>query len=191
MCDVNKGIQMKYRHFFYLSIVLVALGGCGSRVAYRDPFQFPQIEWKPDTILNAPQADRILGTPSRLEKTTAYAENGKRVFQSVFFDVAVDPVTGKKGALYFMVEEYPTSEAVLSYLNPMLRENHVNPDDGIPVEGGARLHYMAGGQVIRMVVIPKGNRLLRLKVNVVTSRYRLDEFRKVAEELAKRLVVPQ
>jgi hypothetical protein len=41
--------------------------------------------------------------------------------------------------------------------------------------------------VIRMAMILKENRLIRLKVNPVTSRYNLVEFRMVAAELAKKL----
>ena len=46
---------------------------------------------------------------------------------------------------------------------------------------------MAGGEVVRMVMVLKRNRLIRLKVNQVTSRYRLAELEQVAGELANRL----
>jgi len=55
------------------------------------------------------------------------------------------------------------------------------------MEGGAELHYFTGGNVIRMFMVLKGNRLIGLKVNPVTSHYSLVELRKVAAELAKQL----
>ena len=55
------------------------------------------------------------------------------------------------------------------------------------LESGAELHYLAGGEVVRMAMVLKDNRLIRLKVNQVTSRYRLDEFKEVVGELANQL----
>jgi hypothetical protein len=51
----------------------------------------------------------------------------------------------------------------------------------------AELNCLTGGDVIRMVMILRENRLIRLKVNPVTSQYSLVEFRRVAAELARQL----
>ena len=86
-----------------------------------------------------------------------------------------------------MYEEYRSADAARSFLDSTLKANHINPGDGIRMEGGAQVHYLAGGNVIRMVMILKENHLIRLKVNPVTSHYSLVEFRKLAAELAKQL----
>jgi hypothetical protein len=72
-------------------------------------------------------------------------------------------------------------------LDSTLKANRLNPKDAIRMEGGAELHYFTRGEVIRMVMILKEERLIRLKVNPVTSHYSLVEFRKVAVELATQL----
>ena len=46
---------------------------------------------------------------------------------------------------------------------------------------------MTGGEVVRVAMVLKENRLIRLKVNQVTSRYRLAELEQIAGELANRL----
>lgn len=69
----------------------------------------------------------------------------------------------------------------------MGKANRLSPQDAIRMDGGAELHYFTGGNVIRMFMILRENRLIGIKVNPVTSRYNLVELRKVAAELAKRL----
>ncbi|MFL5261962.1 MAG: hypothetical protein ACJ79R_21540 [Anaeromyxobacteraceae bacterium] len=168
-----------------LAIVLAA--GCRSQPPFRDPFTRPQIDWRPSLVLDVGEAGRILGNHSRLEKVTAYAENGTTVYQSAFRDDWLDPDTGKTGILYYMYEDYPSADAARSFLVSTLKANHIEPGDGIRVRGGAELHYLRGGEVIRMVMILKENHLIRLKVNQLTSRYSLAEFKNVAEALANRL----
>lgn len=169
------------------AVVLLAAAGCTSPPVFQDPFTRPQIDWKPNLVLDVGKAGRILGNPSRLQKASSYLDNGTRAYQSAFRDDWIDPETGKTGILYYMYEEYQSADAARSFLDSTLQENHVNPGDGIRLEGGAELHYLKGGSVIRMAMILKGNRLIRLKVNQLTSRYSLAEFRKVAGELAHQL----
>jgi hypothetical protein len=74
-----------------------------------------------------------------------------------------------------------------SYLDSTLKANHISPSEGIRLASGAEIHYLSGGKIIRMVMILKGNHLVLVKVNQVTSRYSLDEFEKIAGDLAGRL----
>ena len=178
---------MKPWSFFVALAVLVSAGGCLSRPPFQDPFTRPQIDWKPRLVLDVGKADRILGNKSRLEKVTAYLDEGTRAYQSSFRDDWHDPATGKTGSLGYMYEEYQSAEAARSFLDSTLKANRLSPEDAIRIQGGAELHYFTGGDVIRMVMILKENRLIRLKVNPVTSHYNLVEFRMVATELAKKL----
>lgn len=169
------------------AVVLVSAACCKSPPAFHDTFTRPQIDWRPNLVLNVGKAERILGNPSRLEKVSSYLDDGTRVYQSAFRDDWIDPETHKTGTLYYMYEEYESSDAARSFLDSTLMENHINPGDGIRMEGGAELHYLKGGNVIRMVMILKENHLIRLKVNQLTDRYNLAEFQKVAGELANQL----
>jgi hypothetical protein len=178
---------MKPWSFFVALAVLVSAGGCLSQPRFQDPFTRPQIDWKPTLVLDIGDAQRILGNQSHLEKVTAYLDEGTKVYQSAFRDDWLDPETRKTGILYYMYEEYSSADAARSFLDSTLKANHINPGDGIRVEGGAEVHYFTGGNVIRMVMILKENRLIRLKVNPVPRHYSLVEFRKVAAELAKKV----
>ena len=178
---------MKPWRFFIALAVLVSSGGCSSQPAFQDPFTRPQIDWKPSLVLAIGEAERILGNKSHLEKVTAYLHEGTRAYQSSFRDDWLDPATGKTGMLGYMFEEYQSAEAARSFLVSTLKANRLSPEDAIRMEGGAELHYFTGSDVIRMVMILKEDRLIRLKVNPVTSHYSLVEFRKVAAELAKQL----
>ena len=178
---------MKPWNFFIALAVLVSAGGCLSQPPFQDPFTRPQIDWKPTLVLDVGQAERILGNEGRLEKVTAYLDEGNRTYQARFRDDRPDPATGKTGGLGYMYEEYQSAEAARSFLDSTLKANRLSPKDAIRMEGGAELHYFTGGDVIRMVMILRENRLIRLKVNPVTSRYSLVEFRKVAMELARQL----
>ena len=168
------------------AIVLSAVG-CESQPVFLDPYTRPQIDWKPSLVLDTGEAGRILGNQSRLEKVTAYLDDGTRAYQSAFRDDRLDLETGKVGILYYMYEEYQSADVAKRFLDSTLKANHIDPGDGIRVNSGAELHYLTGGRVIRMAMILKGNCLIRLKVNQVTSHYSLDEFQKVAGELANRL----
>ncbi len=173
--------------FLIALAVLVSAGGCWSQPPFQDPFTRPQIDWKPRLVLDVAEAERILGNKSRLEKVTAYLIEGTRAYQSSFRDDRLDAATGKTGMLGYMYEEYQSAEAARSFLHSTLKANRLSQEDAIRMEGGAEIHYFTGGHVIRMVMILKENRLIRLKVNPVTSHYSLVEFRTVAAELAKQL----
>jgi hypothetical protein len=172
---------------FVALAVLASAGGCVSQPPFQDPFSRPQIDWKPRFVLDVGEAVRILGNESRLEKFTAYLDGETRAYQSSFRDDRPDPATGKTGILGYMYEEYQSAEAARSFLDSTLKANRLSPEHAIRMQGGAELHYFTGGDVIRMVMIRKENRLIRLKVNPVTSRYNLVGFRMVATELAMKL----
>jgi hypothetical protein len=166
--------------------VLVASAGCASKQAFQDPFTRTQIDWNPAVTLGVAEAERILGNNSRVEKVTTYVAEGTKAYQSAFRDDWLYPSTGKMGILYYMYEEYQNAEAARSFLYSTLKANHIRPEED-DRKGAMELYYMAGGEVVRMVMILHEDRLLRLKVNQVTSHYSLVEFKKVAEELASQL----
>jgi hypothetical protein len=170
-----------------IAVLTIAAAGCKQEPEFRDPFARAQIDWRPSLVLATRDAARILGNESRLEKTTAYQDDGTKVYQSAFRDDWRDPMTGKTGILYYMYEEYTSAKAAKTYLTETLKANRIDPRDGIPTQGGGELHYLTGGEVVRMAMVRKDNRLIRLKVNQLTSRYRLDEFKQVVGELAKQL----
>jgi hypothetical protein len=178
---------MKPWSLFIALVVVVSAGGCLSQRPFQDPFTRPQIDWKPNLLLDNGKAQRILGTQSHLEKVTSYLDEGTKAYQSAFRDDWLDPATRKMGMLYYMYEEYTSADAARSFLASTLKANHLNPGHGIRMEDGAEVHYLSGGDVLRMVMILKENHLIRLKVNPVTSYYSVVEFRKVAEELAKQI----
>jgi hypothetical protein len=172
----------------YLILMLaIAAGGCKPHADAQDAFTRPQIDWRPALVLDAEDAMRILGNPGRLEKATAYLDDGIKVYQSAFRDDWRDPNTGKTGILYYMYEEYPSAQAARSFLVSTLKANHVDLADGIRTKSGAELHYLTGGEVVRMAMVLKGNQMIRLKVNQLTSRYQLGNFKDIAGELANRL----
>jgi hypothetical protein len=167
-------------------LVLFLIAGCASQPHFEDPFARAQIAWRPALVLDAGDAERILGARSRLEKVTSYLEDGIRTFQAIFVDDAPAPVSGRMGALGYMYEEYQTAGAARSYLDTTLKENRLNPLAAVRIDG-AELHYFTAGDIVRMVMILKGKHLVRLKVNPVPDRYSLAEFQAVAGELARRL----
>ena len=170
-----------------IALVEFSVGGCKQQPAFQDPFTRGQIDWRPSLVLGAREAARILGNQSRLEKITAYQDEGTKVYQSAFRDDWHDPSTGRTGILYYMYGEYMSADAAKSFLDSTLKANRINPLDGIRTESGAELHYLTGGNVIRMAMALKGNHLIRLKVNQMTSHYSLDEFKRVAGKLASQL----
>ena len=167
--------------------ILVSMGGCVSRPAFEHLFTRLQSAWKPSPVLDVRDVGRILGNQSHVEQVTAYEHEGTKAYQVSFRDVGLDPAVGKTGSLGYMYEEYQSAEAARFFLDATLKANHLSPDDAIRTQGGAELHYFTGGDVIRMVMIRKENRLVRLKVNPVTSRYSLAEFQRIAAKLAERL----
>jgi hypothetical protein len=177
---------MRWRLVFVTAAVIAAVS-CTSQPIIQDPFALPQIDWKPGIALDAAEAERILGNPSRLEKTTAYVDHGTKIYQSAFRDDWKDPGTGKTGILYYMYEEYESADAAKLFLDSTLKENHIDPNDGIRLRNGAEIHYLTGGEVTRMAMLLKENHLVRVKVNQVTSRYSLGEFRIVVSEIAGQL----
>jgi hypothetical protein len=178
---------MKRRDFPIALAALASVAGCSLRPPTDDPFTRPQIDWSPGLLLDRASAQRVLGNPCHLEKATAYLDGQTKTYQCAFRDDAFDPLTGKAGILYYMYEEHESAAGARSFLDSTLRANRLDPGDGIRVDSGAQLHYFAATDVVRMVMIRKENRLVRLKVNPVTSHYSFAEFRNVAAELAGKL----
>jgi len=184
---IGRGGNVKPWMFLIAIGALLSAEGCRSQASFQDPFTRPQIDWTPTLVLQVDKAQRILGSQAHFEKVTSYLDKGTKAYQSAFRDDSLDPETRKAGTLYYMCEEYQSADAAKSFLDSTLKANHINPADGIRMESGAELHYFGRGDAVRMVVILKENQLVRLKVNPVTSRYSLVEFRKVAAELARQL----
>src|SRR5262249_30605842 len=141
----NSRSTVNTHHIVVLAVAILTVGACAAQPDFRDPFTRPQIDWRPSVLLDREAAGRILGSPGHLERETAYLDDGTRAYQSDFHDDGADPITGKTGVVYFMHEEYETATAARAFLEATLKANRVSLAAGVTIEGGAELHYLAGG----------------------------------------------
>lgn len=132
-----------------------------------------------------PDAQKILGEKSHLSDSSTAVKKDTLEIKNAFTADAIDPATGKTGVIYFMIEEYSQlSSAKNAYqFIKVANEKH----EGVKViQGmGDEAYYHSDGNNFYFYLVRKGRRMLRIKVNKITSHTSLKEFYRVAKKIAE------
>jgi hypothetical protein len=129
---------------------------------------------------------KILGEPAHLADSGSTREGGKYVYRSSYKANSEDVKTGKRGAIYFMYEEYENTDsakAVYAFIKT------ANQDHGIKVltDMGDEAYYQGDNGNFHFVLARKGNKMYRMKVNKTTSNTSYAEFNNVARKIVSML----
>lgn len=156
-------------------ILIVSIMLCGSHI-------MAQKHGKP-VLITLQQVERILGEPA----VTTLSEDTSNVevyfSKSEFHARSVDHASNKTGAFAYIYEDYNSeSEAWKTYRGISL-SNEKSPGFEKMNNFGDEAFYHSDGRNFYLIFARKGNKILRMKVNKITSKTSLAEFRKVAQEL--------
>ncbi len=137
--------------------------------------------------LNLADAEKILGERTHITDSTVTIND--IVTKSMFSFIAdsLDKKSGKTGALYFLLDEYKDVQEAHKIYTKFYEENKDHEGVEILHDVGDEAYFHSDGENFYYISIRKGNKLIIMKVNKITSKTSLDEFNIVARNLASKL----
>jgi hypothetical protein len=137
----------------------------------------------PGQCLSQAEAEKILGQPAKLAENTFQDKNAIKQSKCTYTANAKDSKTGRSVNLYYMREEYPNENASHQAYAMMIAQNRnmsgLRKIDGI----GSEAFIHTDNENFILLISRKGNTMIRLKVNKLTSTTSVDGIRDVAKEI--------
>lgn len=138
------------------------------------------------SFMSLADAEKILGEKAHATEGTAKTKSDTAFYRSTYMADTVDAKTGKTGVVYFILEEYARLDAAkknYSFIKTA-NENH-----GIKMLNnlGDEAYFHTDNENFYFILVRKGKKMFRIKVNKITSHTSLDEFNAFAKKLAERL----
>ncbi|MCU7549987.1 hypothetical protein OCK74_12715 [Chitinophagaceae bacterium LB-8] len=134
-------------------------------------------------LFTLPDAERILGEKAHLSDSALTIKEDTLAYKCAYTANATDQKTGKTGNIYFMVEQF-AKVSIAQYIYSSIKranENH----EGVKVlhDLGDEAYFHSDRQNFYFILVRKGEKLLRMKVNKTTSATSLDEFNSIARNI--------
>jgi len=131
-------------------------------------------------------AERILGEPAHLKDTSLTVRDDATEYQSAYTADAEDTKTHKTGTVYFMVEDFKETNTAGQVYTSIRKANQ---DNGIEIlEGlGDEAYFHSDNENFMMIMARKANKVIRLKVNKLTSHTSRDDFNIVSRNIIAKL----
>jgi hypothetical protein len=162
------------------AIAVVVLTACTAEVPILPPLA------QPESLFTINEAVRILGEPAHLSDSATAFEDNVTLYKCTFTADTLDPA-GKLGNVYFMYEEYGDVRSAEKVYRDIHRDNKGH--DGVEVIDNLadEAYFHTDSENFCFVLVRKANRMIRLKVNKLTSNTSLDDFHSVTREMADRI----
>lgn len=140
-----------------------------------------------DGVFSAADAEQILGEKAQLIDSLDAVTENIPTYKSAYQALSEDEASGKTGVLYFMAEQYPTSVAAHTVYADILQAN--SGHTGIErLQGlGDEAYFHSDGVNFYFLLVRKGDKLFRMKVNKLTSHTDRAQFTAVAEKVNRAL----
>jgi len=182
ICEIN--VNMIYK-LLLTSFALFILNcdqpngniGCGLRKN-----ETPQ-DLKDKLLFTHQQAVRILGEPAHMKDSSSQNSGGISRQSCSFFAITMDSISGKTGAIYFMIEEYNDIARAKDTYESIRKSNEGH--EGIKTLNGLgdEAYFHSDNSNFYFILVRKREKVIRMKVNKITSHTSLDAFHSVAREI--------
>jgi len=176
-CKVKS--NMRKGLFFIFTVSFIAFGctrSNGKTYLVHSPIRY----------LSRQEAEKIMGEPLRMNDSSSGYANGAYYYQCSYFSVSADNVTGRIGKLYYMYEEYDKeSEAHGVYEGFKIANGKNSPLNDLSF--GDEGYYQGPPGPPPFILVRKGKKMLRLKVNKSTSHTPSDGLMAVARAMTSSL----
>ena len=136
---------------------------------------------RPAQLLLRADAEAILGEVAMLEDSGRASANGAFTYRCTYAPTS-EQTDGRTGRLYFLYEEY---EKLALAEKKYSVTRTANEDNGIIIlEGvGNEAYFHTDNSNFYFIMVRKGNRIISMKVNKITSTTSLDDFHRVAKKI--------
>ena len=147
----------------------------------------PQSLIHPGNLFTESDAEKILGEQAQLTDSSTTLKEDTLEYRCAYTANAKDQKTGKTGVVYFLFEQYAKvsiAKKVYSSIKTA-NENH----EGVKVlhDMGDEAYFHSDGQNFYFILVRKGEKMLRMKVNKTTSTTSLNEFNLIAKNITAAL----
>ena len=142
--------------------------------------QFPHCLTKGD-------AEKILGQPATLAESSSSGKDGVEQHLCTYTAASADTKTKKTGNVYYLVEFYNNASAAHDSFAFIVSQNQGNPGNKMISGLGDEAWSHTDDSNFYLIMVRKGNRMLRIKVNKLTSLTSIDNLLKVTANLTASL----
>lgn len=129
----------------------------------------------PQNLLTVSEAEKILGEPALLKDSSTTIKDDVITYSCSYTALSSDKKTGKTGNLYFMVEEYKQMASAKEIYASIKKSNEDHEGIKIINDMGDEAYFHSSENFL-FIIVRKGTKMLRMKVNRVTNNTSLDEF---------------
>jgi len=138
-------------------------------------------------LFSLSDAEKILGEAAQLIENEEDTTEGIFTSKCVYKALKVDKKTGKTGVIYFMFEQYKdVASATNSYtVIQKANENH----EGVVVlhNMGDEAYFHSDGSNFLFILVRKGAKMIRMKLNKTTSHTSNEAFDEVGKKITDAL----
>lgn len=186
----------------YLFITITFFGGCkhlhgnktsenpGSSTA--DTIPINNLVYQKDSFFNRvyfsqSDAEIILGEKAHISDSSSTIKRDTLEIKKAYTADSKEPKSGKPVVIYFMLEEYAYDSSALNAYTffKVANEKH----EGVKVVDnlGDDAYFHSDGKNFYFILVRKGNKLLRLKVNKITSLTSINSFYQISNKITNAL----
>lgn len=142
---------------------------------FSNSFQTPTKNHSDEICIANTDAEKILGFPARQTESTIVSENNVLQHKCSWKATQEDLNTN----LYYIDEQHDNAESAHKVFEDIVVSNRNNPGHSRPDIGDeAWLH--SDGTNFCLLMVRKGNKIIRMKVNRLTEETSVDEMKRVA-----------
>lgn len=133
-------------------------------------------------VFQLSDAERILGENAQLKDSSLTIKDNVSIYQCAYTANAEDEKTGKTGAVYCMVEcykEIASARQVYASIKTANQAHGIKNLDDI----GDEAYFHSDKRNFLMIMARKDHKVLRMKVNKMTSHTSVDEFNIIVKNI--------
>src|SRR5829696_181715 len=134
-------------------------------------------------LLTLTDAEKIMGEPAKLTCNTFMKKGDTMEYKCDYTALSQDAITGKTGKLYFMYEIYGRVAAAANAYAAIYQAN--SRHQGVEVVSGLgnEAYYHSDQTGFYFFLVRKNEKMVRLKLNKVTSNSSVVEFKEVTRRI--------
>ena len=190
------------KKFFYLITTVLILLGCGQSGNNKDQQEQKQstTDTAPEVKVNQSQspihpgnffteldAEKILGEQASLTDSSSTIKEDTLEYKCTYTANSKDQKTGKTGVVYFLFEQYAKVSIAKEVYSSIRKANENHEGFKVLYDMGDEAYFHSDGQNFYFILVRKGEKMLRMKVNKTTSTTSLDEFNLIAKNITAAL----
>ena len=138
---------------------------------------------RPGDLFHLTDAEKILGESARLTDSATSTNETALTYKCAYTAKMQDAKSGKMGVVYLLVEHYfelASAQKRYSFIKTANQDHGIQQLQGI----GDEAYFHTDGQNFYFIMVRDGDRVFNMKVNKITQHTSLDEFNRVARQIA-------